>query len=402
MKSLVLNNPLGGSGESSATSVNRTAVTMSQETAGNPRFLVIKKTDGTDFSRVSPFLIHKAIYGLIGEVKMLKKTFEGLLVETTSSAQSKRLLKVERLVDFPVTVSSHISLNSSKGVIYCRDLLNCSITEIEENLKENGVIGVKRIQVRREGILVDSPNLILTFNTSKLPKYINAAMYRLEVRPFIPNPIRCFRCQQFGHTSARCKKDEICTCGKPKHEGSPCETPVCVNCKGDHFAQDKGCPKYKEESAIQKIKVIENIDYREAKKRVTVNTPTPGITYAQSVQSNIKGVINELIPEIVKICTSLIKEEKQSAPVLSTRKTTLSKFKTLGPLTRSVTSDKRTAEDSDESEDIQSSSSQIIKTVKRKPGRPPKSKAIRLNPKTDSEIESLDPLQRTSSREPNI
>lgn len=287
MKSFNKNNSLGGSGEGSATSSNVTATLMSQETADSPRFLVIKRTDGADFSRVSPFLIHKAIYGLIGEVKSLKKINEGLLVETTSNAQSKRLHRVDRLADFPVTVNPHVSLNSSKGVIYCRDLLNCSVTEIEENLKEKGVISVKRIQTRRDGILTDTPNLILTFNTPKLPKYINAAMYRLEIRPFIPSPIRCFRCQHFGHTSSRCNKDEICICGKPKHEDLACEPPVCVNCNGNHFAQDKGCPKYKEEAAIQRIKVTENIDYREAKKRVMVNTPTPGVTYAQSVQSTL-------------------------------------------------------------------------------------------------------------------
>lgn len=88
---------------------------MVQETAAEePRFLIIKKLDGTDFSKISPFLIHKTMYGLVGELKMLKKIRDGLLVETVSSAQSRRLLKVERFTDIPVEVTPHETLNFTK------------------------------------------------------------------------------------------------------------------------------------------------------------------------------------------------------------------------------------------------------------------------------------------------
>ncbi|KAJ8927484.1 hypothetical protein NQ314_020052 [Rhamnusium bicolor] len=59
---------------------------------------------------------------------------DGLLVETVSNPQSKRLQKIERFADIPVEVIPHGTLNVSKGVIFCRNLLNCSLEEIEENL----------------------------------------------------------------------------------------------------------------------------------------------------------------------------------------------------------------------------------------------------------------------------
>ncbi|KAJ8950723.1 hypothetical protein NQ314_007791 [Rhamnusium bicolor] len=151
-------------------------------------------------------------------------------LEPVSNPQSKRLQKIERFADIPVEVIiTHGTLNVSKGVIFCRDLLNCSLEEIEENLVDQGVISIKRIKTRRDGTLVDTPNLILTFNTRKLPKFINAAMYRLQI---------------FGHIALKCTQEPNCVCGKTPHEGKPCETPYkCVNCEGTHLARDPLCPK---------------------------------------------------------------------------------------------------------------------------------------------------------------
>nr|CAI5832528.1 unnamed protein product [Callosobruchus analis] len=66
----------------------------------------------------------------------------------------------------------------------------------------------------------------------------------------------------------------VCACGKPPHGEAECEQPVkCVNCNGPHSAGYKGCETYKEEAAIQRIKVLERIPYSEAKKKLQLNTP---------------------------------------------------------------------------------------------------------------------------------
>ncbi|KAK5647068.1 hypothetical protein RI129_005532 [Pyrocoelia pectoralis] len=195
-----------------------------------PRFLVLKKKEG-DFTNISPFLISKMLYGLIGNVKEVKKVKGELLIETVSSKQSRQLIKCERFGGYEIVVVPHGALNMSKGVVYCRDLLNCSIEEIKENLKNQGVVDVRRIRTRRDGELIDTANHILTFNVSKLPRMIQAAFYPLQVRPYIPNPLRCFNCQRFGHSSVNCKHDKRCVCGKPTHEGIWCEEPI--NCIWD-------------------------------------------------------------------------------------------------------------------------------------------------------------------------
>ena len=56
-----------------------------------------------------------------------------------------------RFVDRPVRVSVHKTLNSSRGVIRCRDLADMSEVEIRDELKGQGVVGVNRVTLKKEG-----------------------------------------------------------------------------------------------------------------------------------------------------------------------------------------------------------------------------------------------------------
>ncbi|GFX90050.1 putative RNA-directed DNA polymerase from transposon BS [Trichonephila clavipes] len=82
-------------------------------------------------SRKSPFAIQKALTGIGGEPKSIKKLRSGdLLVETKSALQSKSFLLAKNFLDSPLAVCPHKSLNSSRGVISETDLLSASEAEI--------------------------------------------------------------------------------------------------------------------------------------------------------------------------------------------------------------------------------------------------------------------------------
>lgn len=250
---------------------------MNHEKERSPRFLIIKRKDQTvlkNFDKISPFVIHKKLFGVVGNLKSIKKIREGLLVETVSPAQSALLMRTTSLFDIDVTIEAHRTLNIIKGVIYSRDLLNCTVEEILLELKSKGVTDVRRIKSKVNGELVDTPNHILTFNGTKLPATVHMAYLNLPVRLYIPAPLRCFRCQKFGHTSIKCTSDQICVCGLPLHEGSSCREPItCIHCEGNHSARSRNCPVYRQEMAIQEVKTRERITYLEAKKRVVIPTP---------------------------------------------------------------------------------------------------------------------------------
>ncbi|KAK4883445.1 hypothetical protein RN001_006764 [Aquatica leii] len=256
----------------------------------------------------SPFVIYKQIFGYIAEPKLIRKIKEGLLVETVSIAQASRLENITNLGSTPVKVSPHAKLNQCKGVVTCRDLLNCSEEEIVEGMSSQGVIDVRRIKTRRNGILENTASLIITFNKPTLPQKVKAGFHSLPVRLYIPDPIRCYKCQNFGHTTVRCVKERVCVCGKPLHEGSPCQEPIsCINCNGNHSSRSRNCPTYKQEKAIQEVKVRENLTYPEAKKKVIGITPEPGVSYAKVVSTTPKQ-ITDIYKELANQFLPLVKE----------------------------------------------------------------------------------------------
>ncbi|GBM33689.1 hypothetical protein AVEN_100235-1, partial [Araneus ventricosus] len=149
-----------------------------------PTFFLIKRssTSNENFHTVSPFLVEKAIIATVGEVKSTKKLRSGdFLVEVHSRKQSQQIVKLKTFSNIPITVSPHASLNSSKGVITCGELLNVPTEEILKELQGQGVSHVRRISIRRDGQLLNTKHLILTFDSAKLPENIKAGYMRLSV-----------------------------------------------------------------------------------------------------------------------------------------------------------------------------------------------------------------------------
>ena len=129
--------------------------------------------------------------------------------------------------------------------------------------------GVRRSKRRVDPNLIDTGAFLVTFELKSLPEKIRVSMYTCTVRPYIPSPMRCFKCQRFGHTSHRCEGVDTCgDCGKSRHENEECTPPpMCVNCSGEHSPRSRNCPKYKEEKMIQEIKTTEKLSYPEARRK---------------------------------------------------------------------------------------------------------------------------------------
>ena len=139
-----------------------------------------------------------------------------MLLEVEKKSHVENLLSTKKLFDLNVKISLHKTLNSCKGVIRCQDFAPCTDDEILENLKSQGVTDVRNIQVRRNGVVRRTYTYVLTFNTPILPKKIKAAYLSVNVEVYIPNPLRCYKCQVFGHHEDHCLKKAICAnCGEP-------------------------------------------------------------------------------------------------------------------------------------------------------------------------------------------
>ena len=92
------------------------------------------------------------------------------MVETNRKSQSENLLKITKFFNLNVTVTEHETLNSCKGIIRDRMLKNETEENITEYLKTQGVTACKRFTIKKDGNLIETNTLLLTFNTTTLPK----------------------------------------------------------------------------------------------------------------------------------------------------------------------------------------------------------------------------------------
>ncbi|GBL75160.1 hypothetical protein AVEN_194410-1 [Araneus ventricosus] len=228
-------------------------------------FFLIKRVSTSDesFHSVSPFLVEKAITGSIGDVKSTKKLRSGdLLVEVQSRKQSEQILKLKKISNIPITVSPHASLNSSKGVITCGELLNVPTEEI-----------LKELQCQR-GIYTQPTPLfqVPTFRT-----FENS--YR--------GTLTCARCAEVGHDSSQCTATE-----------------KCVNCKDAHTSFSRDCSAWKLEKEIITTKIKKRISYPEARKLVKSMAPTLGNSYVSVAKKSASAPSADRNKDILTVSIS--------------------------------------------------------------------------------------------------
>ncbi|GFT32888.1 uncharacterized protein TNCV_5039211 [Trichonephila clavipes] len=197
----------------------------------------------------SPFAIQKALIGIGGEPKSVKRLRSGdLLIETTSALQTKSFLLAKSFLNSPVTVSPHKSLNSCRGVISKPDLLGTSDSEIPEGFSDQGVT----------------------------------------------------QCQRFGHSQTSCRGQLTCSrCASVGHSSTDCTLePKCVNCTQSHPSDSKLCQKWKIEKQIQEIKTNKSISYFEARRLIV---PQLTQTYAQAARPSTISTATQTDPNLSNI-----------------------------------------------------------------------------------------------------
>jgi len=116
------------------------------------------------------------------------------------------------------------------------------------------------------------------------------SLLSIESDMLIPNPLRCFNCQKYSHSSRACKNPAACVkCGKAGHEGASCSNQEqCANCKGKHAASSRECPKWKLEKQVQQIKLERGISFPDARKAVLSEQST-NTSSKRTVASVVSG-----------------------------------------------------------------------------------------------------------------
>lgn len=256
--------------------------------------ILTAKDKNVKLSSINRFILKKVMDYNIGNIVNCKYLASGdLLVETRTVTQVKDLLKLRFIHDIEIEASIPTSMNSCRGVVTSRDFLDSTPAQILEGMAEQNVVEVRHITKMVDGVRRNTASCILTFASSKLPDSVFVVYDRVYVRPYIPNPLRCFKCQLFGHHTNACRSTHsFCgKCGAEGHAADACPSLVekCRNCPGSHSSSSRDCPSWKTEKEVCAVKAEKGISYGEARRHVkeaqAQASPSPSVTYANAVQT---------------------------------------------------------------------------------------------------------------------
>ena len=153
------------------------------------------------------FVIRKVLTGALDTNHTCKRLRSGTLrVEVETAQQARALTNLKAINYVPITVTAPFASNTCKGVVTHFDLANMTEDEIVREMTSQHVIACRQFlrTNRRTQLRELSHTVCLTFATTVLPEKVRIGYDIRPVRPFVPKPIRCNKCQRYGHTQKAC------------------------------------------------------------------------------------------------------------------------------------------------------------------------------------------------------
>ena len=270
------------------------------------RFLLLSFPDDTESSLTNPFHLNRAITRFGEAVRITRRSDGKLEIEMRTAESACKLLNSSTLTiqtkhisrTVPIAVRQHPTKGFVTGVITVPDLEDVDEEDILEELRDQGVQRVRRLKRRDDGNTVPSDTFVLSFSQEILPAKVRVAWRSARVRPYVPNPVRCFKCQSYGHMASSCRGKERCgRCASFDHKTSACQAtkPKCA-CGGDHECWSRDCPKLAAEK--QKAKDKAGVSRPPARALPEHSTPTlpPQLETVEAAISYRNALIEEVPP----------------------------------------------------------------------------------------------------------
>lgn len=297
-------------------------------------YVHIRAVDGdVAIARRNRFLVAKILKEKTSNITKASYNMQGdLILRIKGEKEAEKVLGMKAIGEWKVNVERHKTLNTSKGVVYSRDMSWMAENEILDGLSEYKVTEAFFFKRKpRESESNSNTEArpfglgVLTFNTLEPPKRIRFGFEYLDIKPYVPNPKRCKKCQKLGHTTKWCKNvEEVCAeCGQDRGQNHVCGIKMCVNCcKPGHASSSRDCPRFLMEKEVEFIKIDQKMTNFEAKKfffkkynslegyLATLNKNMAQIVGSQTAQQ-IKPSSSGKEPETNKATTKNIQPEKE-------------------------------------------------------------------------------------------
>jgi len=114
---------------------------------------------------------------------------------------------------------------------------------------------------------------------TRLPRYVRvgdtSCVLRVSPKPI--DPIRCSKCQGYGHYSNNCQSPDACARCAGKHNTKVCISghKQCANCGAQHSASYRGCEAFSFYRKVATTQASHCISWSEAKKLIMTRGRPP-------------------------------------------------------------------------------------------------------------------------------
>ena len=242
--------------------------------------VVLAESDEVNLSKVCIY-IAQIINDLVGKVERVHNTQNGLKI-LCNKKQANLFKKEPKFGKYRCnfTIKNGNDFKpKSKGIIHGIPL-DTNISDIEKELQvQNNFVHIEKIFRLQKFDKIqnkkrDTESLIIVFGSEfDFPSHLYLGYRWLTVKEFIPHPIRCFKCQKFGHISKNCRGKQKCPLCSEDHTFEECqnrENKKCSNCGGSHSAGFKGCIVFVKAQEIKQLSHQKKITYSEATTQINL------------------------------------------------------------------------------------------------------------------------------------
>ena len=245
----------------------------------NEDMTIFAKSIHTNLTKINSIRIQNEVNKILGRQVKISKSGVSLRISCENEAEKKKIRKHTTMCDYEVVYSDpyikkQSSGNLKKGIIFGVDTLIDDVDICEAA----GAQTAKRITKKTGGRVIVTTQVILSYE-HELPSHVFLGWSRHRVDAYIPDPLRCYHCQRYGHKAIHCNGKERCSICSESHPVQKCpqmnknqdeKENKCANCKGKHPASYRGCPNYKEAKVITRTQFTAQtkITYSQAIKKV--------------------------------------------------------------------------------------------------------------------------------------
>lgn len=213
---------------------------------------------------------------MVGQIQDVFLAERGdLVIVPLTTLQKRQLLEITSLDD------SEVKCSLTKWEQECKALIHgvpvdLTDDEIKTQLKNDGVVGVKRMNRWKDGKSSPTESVILNFSARQLPSRVKIDWLSFQVKTFIPPPKQCWNCWGFGHTKMTCIAPPRCRKCSDEHASDirckkPAQCPNCLDAEQtgprDHEAGTIKCPLFASRRESNRTATLQSLSFEEAKRR---------------------------------------------------------------------------------------------------------------------------------------